>query len=155
MLTFFHSTGTLGRKVLRLLDSELSDLANARLLNAKDCLLQANALLNVEQYKGVANRAYYAVFHAMRAALALEGFDSKKHSGIIAKFREAYIKTNLFNVEIFEIISTLFRVRSASDYDDFYILSKEEAIKQLESAKMMVVEIESFILGSNLNHPGA
>ena len=112
--------------MLRLLDSELRDLANARLQNAKDCLLQANALLDVGQYKGVANRAYFAIFHAMRAVLALDKFDTKKHSGIIAKFRESYIKTNRFDAEISEIISTLFRMRSASDYDDFYLLSKEE-----------------------------
>ncbi|MCL5981585.1 MAG: HEPN domain-containing protein [Firmicutes bacterium] len=69
-------------------DSELRDLANARLQNAKDCLVQANALLDVGQYKGVANRAYFAIFHAMRAVLALDKFDTKKHSGMIAKFRD-------------------------------------------------------------------
>lgn len=128
-----------------MLDSKFRDLANARLQTAKDCLVQASALLDIGQHKGVANRAYYAIFHAMRAVLALDGFDTKKHSGIIAKFRESYIKTNRFDARISEIIATLFRVRSASDYDDFYILSKQDAIEQLESAKFMLAEIDSFI----------
>ena len=48
----------------------------------------------------MANRSYYAVFAAMRAVLALQGFDSKKHSGIIAEFRREYIKSGLLPKEL-------------------------------------------------------
>jgi len=41
-------------------------------------------LLAGESYRSAANRAYYAIFHAMRAVLALDGVDMKHHSGIIA-----------------------------------------------------------------------
>jgi uncharacterized protein (UPF0332 family) len=32
----------------------------------------------------------------MRAVQALDGFDSKKHSGVISAFRKDYIKTGIF-----------------------------------------------------------
>ena len=110
-----------------------------------DCLREAQLLLGGEEYKGAANRAYYAAFHALRAVLILDGFDSKKHSGIIAKFRENYLKTQLFSKEISDYIASLFRVRTASDYDDFYIVSKEESIAQFKKAKSIVEQIEAYL----------
>ena len=77
--------------------------------------------------------------------MILDEFDSKKHSGIIAKFRENYLKTELFNKEISDYISSLFRVRTASDYDDFFIVSKEESAEQLEKAERIVAQIKSYL----------
>lgn len=63
----------------------------------------------------------------------VESYQNKKHSGIIAKFREFYLKTDLFNKEFSDSISSLFRVRTASDYDDFYVVSKNDATAQYEN----------------------
>ena len=129
-----------------MLDKEaLYALSQARLAHARDCMKEAEILLGADEYKGAANRAYYAAFHSLRAVLILEGFDSKKHSGIIAKFREMYVKEGLFTKEISDAIASLFRVRSASDYDDFYILSKQEAISQLENAKLILTAISDYL----------
>lgn len=128
-----------------MLNEDLLNLSDARLLHAYDCLKEAEILLNADEYRGTANRAYYAAFHAMRAVLILNSFDSKKHSGIIAKFRELYIKTELFSKDISDAISSLFRVRSASDYDDFYIVSKQDAVQQLENAKHIVNVISVYL----------
>lgn len=128
-----------------MLDADLMNLSAARLAHANDCLHEAEILFTASEYKGTANRAYYAAFHAMRAVLILDGFDSKKHSGIIAKFRELYLKTDLFDRNVSDAISSLFRVRSASDYDDFYIVSKQDAQLQLEHAKMMVSLIANYL----------
>jgi len=71
----------------------VNDLAKFRLEQASECLLSSEALIDVNHFKDSANRSYYCIFHSMRAALALEGYDSKKHSGIISEFRKRYIKT--------------------------------------------------------------
>ena len=128
-----------------MLKDGLADISKARVSHAEDCLREAELLLNAEEYKGAANRAYYAAFHSLRAVLILNEFDSKKHSGIIAKFRENYLKTELFSKEISDYISSLFRVRSASDYDDFYIVSKEEAKSQLEKAKVILEQVKLYL----------
>ena len=126
-------------------NEELINLSKARINHSKDCLKEAEILLSAGEYKGAANRAYYAAFHAMRAMLILDEFDSKKHSGIIAKFREFYLKTDLFDKEFSESISSLFRVRTASDYDDFYVVSKNDAIAQYEKAKKISTLIENYL----------
>ena len=72
---------------------EQISISKLRLDIAKERLSYADEILKIGDYKTVANRSYYAVFSAMRAVLALDGFDSKKHSGIIAEFRRLYLKT--------------------------------------------------------------
>ena len=123
----------------------LKDLSTARIERSKDCLREAKLLLDNGEYRGAANRAYYAAFHALRAVLALDDFDSKKHSGVISKFRETYIKTGRFTPEMSDTISSLFRIRSASDYDDFYIASKADVEMQYQRAEKLVAEIERYL----------
>lgn len=128
-----------------MLNEDLINLSKARVAHAKDCLKESEILLTAGEYKGAANRAYYAAFHAMRAVLILDEFDSKKHSGIIAKFREFYLKTEFFDKEFSDAISSLFRVRTASDYDDFYVVSKNDASSQFEKAKKILFLIEAHL----------
>lgn len=120
-------------------------LSKLRLDTAKECLNDSFVLINSQSYKASANRSYYAVFHAMRAVLVFDEFDSKKHSGIISEFRKRYIKTGIFTAEISKIIDIQFSVRSHSDYDDFYVISKEESINGLHEAEKMVDEVEKYL----------
>ena len=53
---------------------------------AREMLSAADGNLEIGQYKTSLNRSYYAIFHAMRAANIMTGFDSSKHSGVIAFF---------------------------------------------------------------------
>lgn len=53
------------------------DLSKYRLEQSKQCLKSSKVLYDVEDYKGSANRSYYAIFHALRSVLALEAVDSK------------------------------------------------------------------------------
>jgi len=128
------------------LPSEINiSLSKARLQNAEEKIRFANQIMEIGDYKTVANRAYYAVFSAMRAVLALDGFDSKKHSGIIGEFRKSYIKTGCFPAEMSDIIDSLFSVRQSSDYDDFYLISREEVTDQLEKSKYFVSKIKEYL----------
>ena len=81
----------------------------------------------------------------MRAVLALDGFDSKKHSGIIAEFRRRYLKTSILPKELSYTIDSLVDVRQGSDYDDFYLISKEETIEQLYLAEEFVNVVDEYL----------
>ncbi len=128
-----------------MLSEEKIILSKTRLSIAKERITFADGIFELGDYKTVANRSYYAVFSAMRAVLALDGFDSKKHSGIIAEFRKNYIKTDVLPKELSLIIDALVEIRQGSDYDDFYIVSKAEVRKQLENAKAFVKIVENFL----------
>lgn len=128
-----------------MLSEEKIALSKIRLNNAKERIAFADEILTIGDYKTVANRSYYAVFSAMRAVLALDGIDSKKHSGIIAEFRKIYLKTEILPKTLSPMIDALVEIRQGSDYDDFYVVSKEEVCEQLENAKIFVSEVEKFL----------
>lgn len=57
------------------MDKEKMKLSKYRLEQACTCIQSAKILLDSTDYKGAANRAYYAIFHCMRSVLALDGHD--------------------------------------------------------------------------------
>ncbi len=127
-------------------DEAKCDLSRTRLALAKERIGFAREILTLGDYKTVANRSYNADFSAMRAVLALDGYDSKKHSGVIAEFRRRYLKTEILPRDLSFTIDSLVEVRQGSDYDDFYLLSKEEITEQLERAEAFVAAIEAWLL---------
>lgn len=122
-----------------------SDLASYRLDKASLDLEAAKVLLNSDLVKQSINRSYYAMFHAARALLAYDKFDSSKHSGIISYFNKHYIATGKIKVEIGKMLSSAELIRNKSDYDDFYIASREVAETQLGNAENFITEIKNFI----------
>jgi len=128
-----------------MLPDELKELSRLRIENAKSLLLSSEKLIEIDDYKSSANRAYYAVFNAMRAALATISIDSKKHSGVISAFRLNFIKNGKLNENLSDIITDLFQVRTEVDYNDFYVISKTDVSIQLSNAKLFVATVESFL----------
>ena len=129
-----------------MIDANKVSLSRFRLDQAKECLLAADANLSIS-LKTSANRSYYCIFHSIRAVLALDGFDSKKHSGVISEFRRKYVKTGIFDPAMSNMIKQTFTTRNESDYEDFYVVSKEEAMKQTENARDFLETCERYIEG--------
>lgn len=131
------------------MDKQLRDLSDYRLEQAQRCIKSAKILVSDNDYKGAANRSYYAIFHCMRSVLALEGVDFSKHSGVSAYFRKQYVKTGIFDVELSDIIGEAFDIRSDSDYDDYYVLSKEEVEEQIGNAEKFYRTIKEYLRKKN------
>ena len=120
------------------------DLMLYRMRTAKENLRSARILLDAQEYKGANNRAYYAIFQAINAVHAIDGTAYKRHKDAIANFNKNYIKTEVFPREIGRKISEAEEIRHASDYDDFYIASKEEAERQVSVADEFIQLIEVY-----------
>ena len=128
-----------------MLDENRISLCKYRIEKANECLKSAVILKNVGDYTSSANRSYYSIFHAMRAVMALDGEDRKKHSGVVAYFQENYIKNEIFDKEFSYIIKNAFQIRHESDYEDFCIISKKEVEEQLKNAKKLITSIERYV----------
>lgn len=121
------------------------DYAKYRLDKSKEDLEAAHLLFDNGNYRIANNRAYYSIFHGLRAVLVFDNFDSSKHSGIIAEFRRKYIKSGIFPVEMSKMIGSAFTVRNASDYDDMFIASKEDTSEQIANAEYVYKLICAYI----------
>lgn len=123
------------------------DICNRRLEQAKEDMDNAHLLFDNGRYKAANNRSYYAIFHALKAVLALDSFDSKKHSGIISEFQKRYIKEGIFPKEVSKMIDSAFIIRNASDYDDMFIADKTQTEEQMNNAEYIIEKVEEYISG--------
>ena len=122
----------------------IGDLVRYRIEIAKSDLLSANILLKEGEYRGANNRAYYAVYHAISAVHALDGKSYKRHKDTLANFNKDYVKTEIFPKIFGRRIARAEEIRHASDYDDFYIATKEKAEEQILTAKELIGQIEDY-----------
>ena len=106
------------------MEGSLRDLSKYRFENGLESLEDARIMFNNGRYINSLNRAYYAIFHAIRSVNALDGFDSSKHSGVIAFFNQNYVKAGVFSKEMSKLIKAAAENREKADYLDFYIASK-------------------------------
>lgn len=121
------------------------ELALYRLKSARERLLAAQQLFDLGHYMDAASRAYYAIFQAARAVLATVELDSRKHSGVISLFNFHFVKTGILPKEFRKIIVSAQDLRLASDYDDFYIVSRKDTEQTLQNAKAFIYGIEKYL----------
>ena len=127
------------------MEGSLKELALYRINRADEMFHDSAENYKMKQYRTSLNRSYYAVFHAMRAVNTLDGFDSSKHSGVIAYFNRNIIKTGKIDASLSGIIKKASYLREKSDYDDFYIASAAEAKEQLDNARLFLDAVKQYL----------
>jgi uncharacterized protein (UPF0332 family) len=127
------------------MQAKMIQLGKYRLNKAKECLFDAQDAFEEQRLANSVNRSYYAMFHATRALLAIDSFDSKRHSTIIGYFNQYYIAPGKIESVYHQILSNAFRVRQKTDYDDFYVVSRDEAKQQLDNAVKFIDFITNYL----------
>lgn len=120
------------------------DLAEYRIETAKSDLNAAKILYEAGEMRGANNRAYYAIYHAISAIHALDQKAYKRHKDSLANFNKNYVKTEIFPRTLGHRIAEAEEIRHASDYDDFYIATKEETGEQVEVAEELIKLVEEY-----------
>ena len=128
------------------------ELSKHRLEQAKEDLEAGYLLYEKKFYKSANNRAYYSIFHAIRAVLALEKKDFKRHKDVLAYFNQHYLKTEIFPKNISKKISQASKVREDSDYDDEFEPSPEETKLQIETARELINLVEQYLNRKDINN---
>lgn len=108
--------------------------------------------LESQHYKDSINCSYYAAFYAVKAVLALEEVDFKRHKDAVAYFNKTYVATDILSREIGKKLERLKQERETSDYDDFYIASATDAEEQYAAAELIIVEVKKYLDGKNVQY---
>lgn len=127
------------------MDNVSAELSQYRLKKAAEELEIAKKLFADNYFAKSLNSSYYSMFHAIRALLAFEKVDSKKHVGLINFFNNLFIKTNKIQEKYFTFISKAFNIRMQSDYKDFYVATKQDAEKQIQNAEMFMEMVKDYL----------
>lgn len=113
--------------------------------HAREMLEVAEYNMTSGFYGSAINRAYYAIFHAANALLATQGLSRSKHSGVIAMFREYFVKPGIIEAEYSDIYGRIMDNRQVSDYDVEIEIEAEVAEIDLGDARRFVERVEHFL----------
>lgn len=131
-------------------DESAFELSKHRLETAENTYRIAELCFENEGLRDAVNRSYYAAFYALRAVLALEGVDFKRHKDVVAYFNQHYVATDKFEREIGKRIGRLKMMREDCDYDDFFVIEKDEVFAQLETAEMVISAIKQYLKNQDI-----
>ena len=123
------------------------ELSKYRYSLAKQTYNNAKMCFDNGFYRDCINRSYYAVFYAIRAVLALESIDFKRHKDVVAYFNKEFVAQGKFPGEMGRRLARLKMKREESDYSDFFIASADEAQTQLQSVEYMLPLLKEYLTG--------
>lgn len=121
------------------------NLAIHRLEQAKEEIEVAKLIYEKQHYKSANNRAYYSIFHSIKAVLSLEPIDFKKHKDVQAYFNKNYINTEIFPKTMGRRIAEASKMREDSDYDDEFSANAEDTLLQIKTAEELAKLVEDYI----------
>lgn len=127
------------------MDKEMQELLKYRFDRAVETLEVAKELYASGKFRDSNNRSYYAAFYAIKAIYTIRGLDFKKHKTLLVNFNKEYVATEIFPREIGRKISTLALIREQSDYNDFYMASKQESQQQVEIAEELITLVREYL----------
>ena len=128
-------------------ERDYKSLVSVRFDRAKELYSEAKELVKLDCYKSANNRAFYAIEKCIKALLATRQLDVETHNGAISQFNLLFIhqENTAFTKADYQKIAKADRIRNASDYDDFYIVNKEETKELLEFVKDFLRKAEEYI----------
>lgn len=129
-------------------EREFKALSLVRLTRAKELYIEAKELVKMDSYKSANNRAFYAIEKCIKALLATRQMDVETHNGAVSQFNLLFIhrENSSFTKDDYQKIAKADRIRNASDYDDFYIVNKEETRELLKFVEEFLGKTEEYIV---------
>ena len=121
------------------------ELAKYRLEQAKESRDDASLLFDLKRYKSANNRAYYSIFYSIKAVLALEPIDFKRHKDVTSYFNKNYVHTGIFPKDIGHKIAEASKTREDSDYDDEFIIKPEKTKEQITTASELIELVQNYL----------
>ena len=130
---------------MSLSDEERRIMVQLEMERAKKTFNEVDILKAAEQWNGVSNRLYYAVYHAISALLIHDGHQVNTHHGSYAMFGQQYVKTGILPAEYGRLYNQLQTMREQSDYNCAFEADPDELNTRIEPARQMIETIEKMV----------
>ena len=135
----------LAKGYLKRIDPDF-ELASKEINEAKYDIEKAKKAFDDEDYKWCIIKAYYAMFHAAKAALFTSGYVEKRHIAVLIVLEEFEKEGRLSSISITDFKAAM---TSREDADYHYSYSHKVAEQEIQAAIDFLDEIKGFILNKN------
>ena len=127
-------------------DEERKILVSLEYEKAQSIFSQIEGLQSLGYWDNIANRLYYALFHAVSSLLIHDKHEVNTHKGAVGLFGKYYIKTGVFTIDDGKLYSQLQTMREKGDYNCFYQTTEEEVIPMIEPARLLINKIGDIVI---------
>jgi uncharacterized protein (UPF0332 family) len=110
---------------------------------AREELRAADTLLEARLYRVALTRAYFAVFHAIRARLYAEGLEPRSHGGAQQLFNLHFVRPGHYDAATSRLVARLQKFREEADYAQAFVVEEAGAREELAAARDLVARIRS------------
>lgn len=86
-------------------------------------------------------RAYFAVFHAVRARLYAEGLEPRTHGGVHHLWNVHIVRTGIHDASTSRLLARLQKFREEADYAQAFVVDEAGAREEIEAARGLVEHI--------------
>lgn len=90
----------------------------------------------------LANRLYYAVFHAVSGLLIKNGIAVSSHKGLHMMLNEKFVRTGVFTISDRMVLTQLEALRHQGDYNCFLDTTEEQITPYIEQAQALIDKIK-------------
>lgn len=122
-------------------DEERAILVKREYEKALSFYSQAEENARIGIWDVVANRLYYATFHAVSALLVHDGHKVGTHKGAVLQFGLHYVQNGIFTKEEARFYSQLQSFREKADYNVTWTSSKDDLMPLMPIAKGFIDKI--------------
>ena len=130
---------------MKLTAQERNAVIQLKIAKADKTFDEAQGIASLGYWPAVGNRLYYAAYHIVSALLISEGYEAHTHSGVIHLFGIHFVVKGKVSKESGKLYSKLYDLRLTGDYDDVYIVSKEDVEHLLPMVSSFLKEIRMLI----------
>ena len=126
-------------------DEERQILVNLEKEKALNTFAEMNVLQQAGLWNNIANRLYYAAFHAVSALLIHDHHNVGSHQGAVIMLHQYYVKTGMLSKEEGAFYSQLQTLREKSDYNCTYNATESDTVPRIEQTKKFIDKILDLI----------
>lgn len=124
---------------------KIKALVGYRLEQTDEALRAAEANLKEGLARSTVNRAYYAMFYAALALLAIEKKETSRHSAVLALFDQLFVKPKFASKDLSTWFHEAFALRQRSDYGTEPQPTVERATTTLANARGFVEQTRALV----------
>lgn len=93
----------------------------------------------------LANRLYYALFHAVSALLISDGHEVGSHKGAAIRFHQYYVRQGKFSATEGAFYSQMETLREKADYNCFFQVAQSDISARIEPTRQFIDHVREYV----------
>lgn len=126
-------------------DEERKILVGLEIEKSRRTFAEIEILRQAGLWDNIANRLYYAAFHAVSALLINDGHPVDTHQGAVVMLHQHFVKTGVLSKEDGAFYSQLQTMREKADYNCTYYATEEDTAPRIALTETFIEKIIELI----------